>query len=92
MKEFLIFRTDRVGDFILSCILIKSIKRNKPIRVLRDNIVIFEGELDSLKRFKDDVKEVSKGYDCGLQVKDYKDLKIGDQIEAFINVAIKKKI
>ena len=55
-------------------------------------IVTYTGVLSALKRFKDDVKEVSKGYDCGLQVKDYKDLKIGDQIEAFVNVAIKKKI
>ena len=54
--------------------------------------MIFSGSLSSLKRFKDDAKEVTKGYDCGLQVKDYNDIKVGDEIEGFINVAIKKKI
>jgi translation initiation factor IF-2 len=54
--------------------------------------VIFTGELASLKRFKDDVKEVSKGYDCGLQVKNYNDIKIGDVVEAFQEVEIKKKL
>ena len=55
-------------------------------------MVIYTGSLSSLKRFKDDVKEVTKGYDCGLQITDYKDVKVGDEIEGFVNVAIKKKI
>ena len=69
-----------------------KIYRNSKIRLLRENIVIYTGELSSLKRFKDDVKEVSKGYDCGLQIKNYNDIKEGDVIEAFQEVAVKKKL
>ena len=86
------FKISKIGT-IAGCMVTKGkILRNSEIRLIRDGIVIYTGILSSLKRFKDDVKEVSKGYDCGLQVKDYKDLKIGDQIEAFVNVAVKKKI
>ena len=86
------FKISKIGT-IAGCMVTKGkILRNSEIRLIRDGIVIYTGMLSSLKRFKDDVKEVSKGYDCGLQVKDYKDLKIGDQIEAFVNVAVKKKI
>ena len=86
------FKISKIGT-IAGCMVTKGkILRNSEIRLIRDGIVIYTGVLSSLKRFKDDVKEVSKGYDCGLQVKDYKDLKIGDQVEAFVNVAIKKKI
>ena len=69
-----------------------KIVRNSEIRLIREGVVIYTGALSSLKRFKDDTKEVSKGYDCGLQIKDYKDIKVGDEIEGFVNVAIKKKI
>ena len=69
-----------------------KIYRNSKIRLLRENVVIYTGELSSLKRFKDDVKEVSKGYDCGLQIKNYNDIKEGDVIEAFQEVAVKKKL
>ena len=58
-------------------------KRNLPVRVLRDNIVIFEGAIDSLRRFKDDVQEVKNGYECGIGIKNYNDIKVGDQIEVF---------
>ena len=86
------FKISKIGT-IAGCMVTKGkILRNSEIRLIRDGIVIYTGVLSSLKRFKDDTKEVSKGYDCGLQVKDYKDLKIGDQIEGFVNVAIKKKI
>ena len=68
------------------------IKRNNPIRVLRDNVVIFEGELDSLRRFKDDVSEVRNGMECGIGVKNYNDVKVGDQIEVFEVVEIKRSI
>ena len=86
------FKISKIGT-IAGCMVTKGkILSNAEIRLIRDGIVTYTGVLSSLKRFKDDVKEVSKGYDCGLQVKDYKDLKIGDQIEAFVNVAIKKKI
>jgi translation initiation factor IF-2 len=59
------------------------VKRNAPIRVLRDNVVIFEGELESLRRFKDDVSEVRNGFECGIGVKNYNDVREGDQIEVF---------
>ena len=86
------FKISKIGT-IAGCMVTKGkILSNSEIRLIRDGVVIYTGLLSSLKRFKDDVKEVSKGYDCGLQVKDYKDLKIGDQLEAFVNVAIKKKI
>ena len=68
------------------------VKRNNPIRVLRDNVVIFEGELESLRRFKDDVSEVRNGMECGIGVKNYNDVKVGDQIEVFEVVEIKRSI
>jgi translation initiation factor IF-2 len=69
-----------------------KIFRNCGIRLIRDGVVIYSGELASLKRFKDDVKEVAKGYDCGIQIKNYNDLKEGDIIEGFQQVEIKKKL
>jgi translation initiation factor IF-2 len=62
------------------------------VRIVREGVVVYTGSLASLKRFKDDVKEVTKGYDCGLQIKDYNDIKIGDTIEAYIEIAVKKKL
>jgi translation initiation factor IF-2 len=69
-----------------------KIFRSCGIRLIREGVVIYSGELLSLKRFKDDVKEVSKGYDCGMQIKNYNDLKEGDIIEGFQQVEIKKKL
>jgi translation initiation factor IF-2 len=69
-----------------------KIFRNSNIRLIRDGVVIHTGTLSSLKRFKDDVKEVAKGYDCGLQVKNYNDIIEGDIVEAFQEVAVKKKL
>ena len=63
-----------------------------PIRVLRDNVVIFEGELESLRRFKDEVKEVRNGTECGIGVKNYNDIKIGDQIECFERVSVARTL
>ena len=60
-----------------------TMHRNNPIRVLRDNVVIYEGELESLRRFKDDVNEVRNGFECGIGVKSYNDVKVGDKIEVF---------
>ena len=60
-----------------------SVLRSKPVRVLRDEIVIFEGELDSLRRFKDDVGEVKNGTECGIGIRNYKDIKPGDKIEVY---------
>ena len=67
-----------------------KIVRNSKVRVVRDNIVVFEGDLASLRRFKDDVKEVASGYECGLQVDKYNDVKVGDVIEVFVMEEIKQ--
>ena len=86
------FKISKIGT-IAGCMVTKGkIVKNSEIRLIREGIVIYTGSLSSLKRFKDDVKEVGKGYDCGLQIKDYNDIKVGDEIEGFVNVAIKKKI
>ena len=69
-----------------------KIFRNSNIRIIREGLVVFSVELISLKRFKDDVKEVAKGYDCGLQIKNYNDIKIGDVLECFQEIAIKKSL
>ncbi len=78
-----VFRSPKFGA-VAGCMVIEgTVHRNKPIRVLRDNVVIYEGELESLRRFKDDVNEVRNGMECGIGVKDYNDIKNGDQIEVF---------
>ena len=69
-----------------------TIKRSAPIRVLRDNVVIYEGELESLRRFKDDVQEVRNGVECGIGVKNYNDVKVGDQIEVFEIVQVEREL
>ena len=69
-----------------------KIYRNSMVRVLREGVVIFTGSLASLKRFKEDVKEVAKGYDCGLQVNNFNDIMEGDTLEAFQEIAVKKKL
>ncbi|MEL7267984.1 MAG: translation initiation factor IF-2 [Bacteroidota bacterium] len=86
------FKISKVGTIAGCMVTSGKIFRNSQIRLIRDGVVIFTGELTSLKRFKDDVKEVSKGYDCGLQVKNYNDIKEGDIVEAFQEVAVKKKL
>ncbi|MGC6406914.1 translation initiation factor IF-2 [Bisgaard Taxon 45] len=87
-----VFRHPKFGA-IAGCMVTEGIvKRNNPIRVLRDNVVIFEGELESLRRFKDDVAEVRNGMECGIGVKNYNDVKVGDQIEVFEVVEIKRSI
>ena len=78
-----VFRSPKFGA-VAGCMVIEgTVHRNKRIRVLRDNIVIYEGELESLRRFKDDVNEVRNGVECGIGVKDYNDIKPGDQIEVY---------
>ena len=67
-----------------------KILRTHKLRLTRDGVVLHTGELISLKRFKDDVKEVSKGYDCGIQIKDFNDLKVGDSIEFYDEIAVRK--
>jgi translation initiation factor IF-2 len=78
-----VFKISKVGAVAGCFVLDGVIKRGSSIRLLRDGVVIFTGELDSLKRFKDDVKEVKSGFECGLSVKNFDDIKEGDQIEAF---------
>ncbi len=87
-----IFKVTKIGS-IAGCMVISGkIFRNSQIRLIRDGVVIYTGELASLKRFKDDVKEVSKGFDCGMQIKNYNDIQESDVIEAFHEVEVKKKL
>ena len=86
------YKISRVGTIAGCMVMDGKITRNSMVRIVREGVVVYTGSLASLKRFKDDVKEVTKGYDCGLQIKDYNDIKIGDTIEAYIEVAVKKKL
>lgn len=81
-----VFRVAKMGA-VAGCRVIEGeVRRNLPVRVLRDNVVIFDGQIDSLKRFKEDVTEVKSGFECGIGVKNYNDIKPGDQIEIYQNV------
>ncbi|MCB1877533.1 MAG: translation initiation factor IF-2, partial [Chromatiales bacterium] len=87
-----VFRSARLGA-IAGCMVMEGVvKRNNPIRVLRDNVVIYEGALESLRRFKDDVPEVKAGTECGIGVKNYNDVKVGDQIEVFERVEVARTL
>ncbi|MBE2895318.1 translation initiation factor IF-2 [Pasteurellaceae bacterium HPA106] len=87
-----VFRSPKIGA-IAGCMVTEGVvKRHNPIRVLRDNVVIYEGELESLRRFKDDVNEVRNGMECGIGVKNYNDVRVGDQIEVFETVEVKRSI
>ncbi len=87
-----IFKSKKLGD-IAGCIVLEGrVKHNSPIRVLRKNIVIYEGELESLRRFKDEVAEVVSGVECGIGVKDYNDVQEGDQVEVFERVEVTVKL
>lgn len=87
-----VFRSPKFGA-IAGCMVTEGlIKRNNPIRVLRDNVVIYEGELESLRRFKDDVAEVRQGFECGIGVKNYNDVRAGDQIEVYERVQVKRTL
>jgi len=86
------FKITKVGT-IAGCIVRDGkITRNAQVRIIRDGIVVFTGELGSLKRFKDDVKEVARGYECGLNINGYNDIKVGDFVEAFTEVEVAKKL
>jgi translation initiation factor IF-2 len=87
-----IFKVSKVGSIAGCMVITGKIFRNSGIRLIRESVVIYTGELASLKRFKDDVKEVAKGYDCGMQIKNYNDIKEGDVIEAFQEVEVKKTL
>jgi translation initiation factor IF-2 len=87
-----VFKSPKIGA-IAGCMVTEgTIKRSNPIRVLRDNVVIYEGELESLRRFKDDVQEVRNGMECGIGVKNYNDVKVGDQIEVFEIVEVQRSL
>ena len=87
-----VFKHPKFGSIAGCMVLEGNVKRSNPIRVLRDNVVIFEGELDSLRRFKDDVAEVRNGMECGIGVKNYNDVRVGDNIEVFEIVEVARKI
>jgi len=86
------FKISKIGTIAGCMVTSGKIFRNSGIRLIRDGVVVFTGELTSLKRFKDDVKEVAKGYDCGLQIKNYNDIRELDIVEAFQEIAVKKKL
>ncbi len=87
-----VFRSSKIGA-IAGCMVIEGVvRRNNPIRVLRDNIVVYEGYLESLRRFKEDVAEVRNGMECGIGVKNYNDVRAGDQIEVFEKVEVKRAL
>jgi translation initiation factor IF-2 len=86
------FKITKVGTIAGCMVLDGKINRNSKVRIVRDGVVIFSGELASLKRFKDDVKEVAAGYECGLNIQNFNDIKVGDIVEAYENVEVKRKL
>jgi translation initiation factor IF-2 len=87
-----VFRAPKIG-VVAGCVVSEgAVRRNRPIRVLRDNVVVFEGELESLRRFKDDVNEVKAGTECGIAVKNYNDVQVGDQIEVYEKVEVARTV
>ena len=78
-----VFTSPKFGQVAGSMVIDGSILINKPVRVLRDDVVIHQGELDSLRRFKDEVSEVKSGTECGIGIKNYKDIRVGDKVEVF---------
>ncbi len=87
-----VFRAPKIGA-IAGCMVVDGVvKRNNPIRVLRENVVIYEGELESLRRFKDDVAEVRAGFECGIGVRNYNDVKVGDQIEVYERTQVARSL
>jgi len=87
-----VFRSPKMGA-VAGCYVVEGVvRRNRPIRVLRDNVVIFEGELESLRRFKEDAGEVKAGLECGIAVKNYNDVKVGDHIEVYEKVEVARTL
>ena len=86
------FKASKVGTIAGCYVLEGLIRRDSKIRILRDNVVIYDGELDSLKRFKDDTKEVKSNFECGLSIKNFNDIKVGDQIEAYELLQVARKL
>ncbi len=86
------FKISKVGTIAGCMVLDGKVNRKNKVRLIRDGVVVFAGELGSLKRFKDDVKEVAKGYECGLNIANYNDIKVGDIVEAYEEVEVKQKL
>ncbi|HLQ25856.1 MAG TPA: translation initiation factor IF-2 [Acidiferrobacterales bacterium] len=87
-----VFKTPKLGAIAGCYVLEGVVRRNRSVRVLRDNVVIFEGEIDSLRRFKDDVNEVKAGLECGIGIKNYNDVQVGDQIEIYEKVEVARSL
>jgi translation initiation factor IF-2 len=87
-----VFKVSKVGTIAGCYVTEGKMNRNNPIRVIRDGVVIYDGEVDSLKRFKDDVKEVQSGYECGVSIKNFNDLKVGDEFESYEVVETKRSL
>ena len=87
-----VFKIGGIGTIAGSYVLDGKMTRNTKLNIVRDGIVIHTGELSSLKRFKDDVKEVNAGYECGLMIKNYNDIRVGDIIEGFDEVEVKRTL
>jgi len=86
------FKISKVGTIAGCMITDGKVYRDSNVRLIRDGVVIYTGELAALKRFKDDVKEVNKGFECGMQIKNYNDIRIGDVIECYREVEVKRKL
>lgn len=87
-----VFRSSKFGT-VAGCMVVEGVvRRNNPIRVLRDHVVVYQGEIESLRRFKDDVSEVRSGMECGIGIKNFNDIKVGDQFEAYKTVIVKRSI
>ena len=86
------FKISKLGTIAGCMVTSGKISRNSGVRVIREENVIFDGKLSSLKRFKDDAKEVAKGYDCGIQIVDFNDVQVGDLIESYEEIAVRKKL
>jgi translation initiation factor IF-2 len=87
-----VFRITKVGTVAGCYVLDGIVKRGSSVRLLRNNVVIHTGELDSLKRFKDDVKEVKSGFECGLSLRNFNDVEVGDQLEVFEMVEVARSL
>jgi translation initiation factor IF-2 len=87
-----VFRSSKFGAVAGSLVIEGTVKKSKPIRVLRNSVVVFEGELESLRRFKDNVEEVRSGVECGIAVKAYNDVQPGDQIECFERIEVQRTL
>ena len=87
-----VFNSPKYGAIAGSMVIEGTVYRNKPIRVLRDNVVIYEGELESLRRFKEEAAEVRNGMECGIGVKNYTDVRVGDKIEVYNRTEVSRTL